>query len=762
MPRYDIPLEEDIASMLDALAAASSDDEFPEVNVVVKKYRSQVQEKGNGGEIDGGKGNTPTGTEPPPRAKRDTKVEPAKSKPAVKATPLRRRKLGQSQTVDGSLLKPWGSTATSNEEGKKDIKAQRSRGPRVRVRQISTESKAEASSEDTFESAPTMPRQAGSRVGSFKTDASVSSGRGDTQREDEEKNKTKKQLKNVPVPKKPARSPTPSDESDEEQDPLDDDVQLSEEEEEVSEFISTSEPESEAYNSGSGSDSEASFAPPTRRSKSPTEKWAKPQRTLFKSPAKKEIPAHKKTQDLVIDPANRASQQAEHKDFVPQSSKTSQPKNLEDAFEKLKIFNEDSEPESFPTKGALKKPILEPSIKGGKKPILEPVTPRKTLKTLPASPLKTPKIPASPWKPEHKEFWDSEVHFGWIDQHSPDKKPESPKKKIAKVQDAVTLKAENKRKYGTSPEKRDARKAFDAAKEKLARNFLIELDERVTDGRLATLTGDTGGLQIKWSNTLLTTAGRAHWKCKTQTAVTKHADGTSSRRETKQHQASIELASKVLSNESDLLNTVAHEFCHLAVFILNGKVKSAHGPEFKSWGARCGRVFGDRGIVVTTKHNYEIEYKYIWKCSSCAGEVKRHSKSVDTERQRCGVCRGRLVQVKPTPRGGGGGAAAASSSNNTPGEGKEGSTAAPPAKRKQTAWQEFMGKEMKVISQENPKMPFKERMALVSARWAEVQKEQKTKSERREQTMKELKTAVDVLKLDDSDDADDIGSGTGL
>ncbi len=57
---------------------------------------------------------------------------------------------------------------------------------------------------------------------------------------------------------------------------------------------------------------------------------------------------------------------------------------------------------------------------------------------------------------------------------------------------------------------------------------------------------------------------------------------------------------------------------------------------------------------VTTKHSYEIEYKFVWECVSCGYEFKRHSRSVDPGKHSCGKCRGRLVQTKPTPRGVGG------------------------------------------------------------------------------------------------------------
>lgn len=76
-----------------------------------------------------------------------------------------------------------------------------------------------------------------------------------------------------------------------------------------------------------------------------------------------------------------------------------------------------------------------------------------------------------------------------------------------------------------------------------------------------------------------------------------------------------------------------------------------HGKEFKVWAKKCSKAFAHRGVNVTTKHAYEISYKYIWECSLCGIEYKRHSKSIDPARQSCGKCKEKLVQVKPVPRG---------------------------------------------------------------------------------------------------------------
>ncbi|KAI1454633.1 SprT-like family-domain-containing protein [Annulohypoxylon moriforme] len=676
----------------------SSENEFPDVDVVVKQYRP----KAKGGQEEGG---------------RNTNGSASRKGRDVKATPLRRRKLGQTQITDESLLRPWGKIATSKEE-KSRTPNPRGSLTRIQVKEESTE--PESSSKDVPESMPARARRQDHRTVSSGTDTKLTSKKAEKlQRNNGIKSSN---AKTRPVPKNSTRIPISLDESSEESDMSDDIQEFSEEE--VSEFVSASDSETDTWNSGS----EHSETPPIRRSRSPTIRWAKPQRALFKDPDKA-ARSNKQPQATISNPTNYPPKQ--HGAF--KTSKAPQPGSLENAFQKLQIFNEDSGSD-------------EPPVKGSKNPILEPTTPRKTFKAIPASPLKTPRIPISPWKPEQKEFWDSEVHFGWIDKHSPEKKLESPKKAKSTAQE---LKMEAQRKYGVSPEKKDARKAFDAVKESLARTFLQELDDRITDGKLTELTEDTGGLKVVWSNTLRTTAGRAYWKCKTLSTTTKNADGvTTSRRETRQHIASIELSTHVLTKEFDLMNTVAHEFCHLAVFLLYGKVKNAHGAEFKAFGERCGRAFADRGIVVTTKHNYEIEYKYIWECQACHNLIKRHSRSVKVESQSCGRCRGALKQVKPIPRGGGG--------TSTPTNGTSAGDGPGTAKKKPTPWNEFLSVEMKALSQSNPGMAFKDKMATVSAKWNKIQQQQKQEKEqqeeKRKQTIKELEAAVEILNIDDNDD----------
>lgn len=302
---------------------------------------------------------------------------------------------------------------------------------------------------------------------------------------------------------------------------------------------------------------------------------------------------------------------------------------------------------------------------------------------------KISRIPATPHHPHTDTFWNQEFIDEWNDEHSPKKrlfppsavnrsptkKPSSPKK--GQPSQAAILKAN--------------KKAFAQSKHELADKFLLELDERITNNELSELSAATGGIRIEWTNKLHTTAGRANWKRET---IKQKKDGeTISSRY--RHHASIELSTKVIDDENRLLNVIAHEFCHLANFMISGITTNPHGKEFKGWAAKVTAVFGDRDIDVTTKHSYDIDFKYVWECTVCGLEFKRHSKSINPERHRCGACKSQLKQTKPAPRA-------------TTG--------------KESEYQRFMKEQMRLIKEENPGSPQKDIMRTVASRWSQRQK----------------------------------------
>ncbi|TRX95912.1 hypothetical protein FHL15_003054 [Xylaria flabelliformis] len=735
---------------------SSSEDEFPEIEVIARRQK----QKTTVGQIDGDKENVSKQSD-------STELIEAIFGDTVGKTPAtarRVRKLGQGQPMDGSLLKPWQGSELERGTG--------SRTPSSRQPSWAQDKRREARATSPGELLDRLPAR------SKRTESRTVSGSTIFDSPPKEQKRTRRLISRGE--KKALSSKLTLKEEDW---IVSSDESGSDDEKSGSDNMSLPVENDESdFSLGVDSDSDELSTTPPQRSQSPSgprrmqRRVLSSSRDLIKKDIKKEPTRTKPTGEPRRGNTTTSPKKQSEKRNAPKVSTTRQLKaapkgNLEDVFEKLKIFNEDSEPKEPDAKDAR-------DTRDASTPTLEPMTPRKNLTP---SPAKAPRIPMSPWKPEHKEFWDPEVNFAWIDQHSPPKK--STKKNTMPDLTAPQNKEELKRRYGTSPEKKQAKKAFDAVKEDLARDFLVELDEVVTNGELARLTESTGGLRIVWSNTLLTTAGRAHWKCKTTTTTSRQPSASSTKTTTTQHYASIELATKVLSNESDLLNTVAHEFCHLAVFLLDGKPKQAHGPEFKTYGrrvmmsaasgsssnSRTGdavkklKTPRDRGVEinVTTRHSYEIEYRFVWRCVDCGGEVRRHSRSVDPTRQRCGRCQqGILVQVKPVPRGGGGGSA-----TKGEGAGLENSRdlgtipkVQPKPEKKKTAYQEFTSREMKALSVSHKSLSFGEKMAMVSARWSEHQKLTKSKTDGAVGSIgggvKGLAAAVEVLEIKDDSGSD--------
>ncbi|EXJ85787.1 hypothetical protein A1O1_06155 [Capronia coronata CBS 617.96] len=359
------------------------------------------------------------------------------------------------------------------------------------------------------------------------------------------------------------------------------------------------------------------------------------------------------------------------------------------------------------------------------------------------SPSKRQTVPQSPHRQSMDAFWDHNVVNEWNDTFSPKKAPAtSPSKRLFAPftifsdldsdsnsdpeeeresqgeRDHKTYesfeslpspcfsssspgktRARSKSPSKTSPEKEEKKrlleekraaaarkKEFDARKGQMAMDLLRELDTHVAGSRLAELSSSTGGVKIIWSKTLRSTAGRANWKrtvTKTSGSPVKGAEDENRAAAGPgvqiQHFASIELAEKIIDRDERLVNTLAHEFCHLANFMVSNVRDQPHGPSFKQWAARVTSHLRQstgvpvwRQVQVTTKHSYTIDHKYLWVCAGrdrtpvmdflnlspgavgvgagCGAEYGRHSRSIDPDKHRCGKCKGKLVQVRPKPR----------------------------------------------------------------------------------------------------------------
>jgi len=100
----------------------------------------------------------------------------------------------------------------------------------------------------------------------------------------------------------------------------------------------------------------------------------------------------------------------------------------------------------------------------------------------------------------------------------------------------------------------------------------------------------------------------------------------------------IELSEKVIDSAERIRDTLIHELCHAATWLING-VQAGHGPSWKNWAKKANVIHPDLPIIARC-HQYEIHTKYVYKCNGCGCTFGRHSKSINVSKHRCAKCGG--------------------------------------------------------------------------------------------------------------------------
>ncbi|KRX27197.1 putative carbonic anhydrase-like protein 2 [Trichinella nelsoni] len=106
----------------------------------------------------------------------------------------------------------------------------------------------------------------------------------------------------------------------------------------------------------------------------------------------------------------------------------------------------------------------------------------------------------------------------------------------------------------------------------------------------------------------------------------------------------IELSELVCDTCERIRDTLLHEMCHAAVWIIDQKIEK-HGPFWKRWCAIAESVLPNMPVVKTC-HEYVITTKYIYRCPSCFREVRRQTKSLNIARKVCKFCRKHFICFK--------------------------------------------------------------------------------------------------------------------
>ena len=72
---------------------------------------------------------------------------------------------------------------------------------------------------------------------------------------------------------------------------------------------------------------------------------------------------------------------------------------------------------------------------------------------------------------------------------------------------------------------------------------------------------------------------------------------------------------QVLDSPDRLRDTLVHEMCHAASWIISG-YRDGHGPIWKNWATRAMNRFPELPVIARC-HSYEIRTKYVYRCQSC-------------------------------------------------------------------------------------------------------------------------------------------------
>ncbi|XP_062514094.1 germ cell nuclear acidic protein-like isoform X2 [Corticium candelabrum] len=131
--------------------------------------------------------------------------------------------------------------------------------------------------------------------------------------------------------------------------------------------------------------------------------------------------------------------------------------------------------------------------------------------------------------------------------------------------------------------------------------------------------------EITWNKRLTNTAGK--------TISLRASDG--------RRMAKIELSCKVCDRYDRLRDTLIHEMCHAATWLIDGNRRDQHGPCWQSWTDKAMRAHPELPKIRRC-HSYQIHKKFIYK-------IGRHSKSIKISTAKCPYC-GSSIELMPNLR----------------------------------------------------------------------------------------------------------------
>ncbi|XP_017650450.1 acidic repeat-containing protein [Nannospalax galili] len=162
---------------------------------------------------------------------------------------------------------------------------------------------------------------------------------------------------------------------------------------------------------------------------------------------------------------------------------------------------------------------------------------------------------------------------------------------------------------------------FKRNKEELVHKIYTLLNHTVFDSKMPEK------IEITWNKKMLQTAGLCTTKERQQPKRERYVQ--------------IAISQKVCDSPDRIRDTLIHELCHAASWLLDG-IRDSHGHLWQYYAQKCTAVHPELPEV-TRCHNYAINYKIYYECSQCKFRVGRYTRSLNTKRFICARCKGHLV-----------------------------------------------------------------------------------------------------------------------
>ncbi|XP_071984891.1 germ cell nuclear acidic protein-like [Engystomops pustulosus] len=165
---------------------------------------------------------------------------------------------------------------------------------------------------------------------------------------------------------------------------------------------------------------------------------------------------------------------------------------------------------------------------------------------------------------------------------------------------------------------------FHQNKQELTRRLYRFFNQSVFDNQLP------ADMEISWNKRLRRQAGRTGFGKKNGVPY-----------------AVIHISDKICDSADRLRDTLIHEMCHAACWLIDGEADLTHGLLWDYHCAMAELAHPDMPPI-TQFHTYETHYKVVYQCSGCQSRVGRWTASLNTEKYQCRICHSKMVLLNQT------------------------------------------------------------------------------------------------------------------